>query len=405
MHVPGWHEATEKLQAEGRVQMAGIIEEQHPDRARLFMLWKQMRWPVLVDSLNLLGVSAVPITLAIDEYGVIRMVNPKPDEIEEKFLNRTFKKPADLPGVEDVAPDLNFLKQATRQGKAGAWETYANALVEWAGPERLGGAIEAYERALGLEPKAGPLHFRLGVAYRKRYDSDFRQPEDFQKAVDQWSSALEIDPNQYIWRRRIQQYGPRLDKPYPFYDWLTTARNEIAARGETPVPLSVEPAGAEIAHPERTFAAAAASVNEPDPQGRILRDNGRFIKVETAIVPDTRAEGVSARVHVLFRPNSAKKAHWNNEAGNMVFWISPPAGWMVSQRLVTVPNPPETVTKEPREVEFEVSGPKPHRSRPVILSGYALYYVCEDVSGVCMYRRQDIPIILARPKSSVARRR
>ena len=34
MHVPGWHEATKKLQQEGKFQMVGIIEEQHPDRAR-----------------------------------------------------------------------------------------------------------------------------------------------------------------------------------------------------------------------------------------------------------------------------------------------------------------------------------------------------------------------------------
>ena len=43
----------------------------------------------------------------------------------------------------------------------------------------------------------------------------------------------------------MQQYGPRLDKPYPFYDWVETAREEIRARGETPSPLRVEPAGAE----------------------------------------------------------------------------------------------------------------------------------------------------------------
>jgi len=36
--------------------MVGIIEEQHPDRAQLFMQWKQMGWPVMVDSLNLLNV-------------------------------------------------------------------------------------------------------------------------------------------------------------------------------------------------------------------------------------------------------------------------------------------------------------------------------------------------------------
>ena len=69
MHVPGWHDATKQLQAQGRVQMAGIIEEQHPDRAQLFMQWKQMGWPVMVDSLNLLNVPYVPITLEIDERG------------------------------------------------------------------------------------------------------------------------------------------------------------------------------------------------------------------------------------------------------------------------------------------------------------------------------------------------
>src|SRR5207245_8164985 len=103
-----------------------------------------------------------------------------------------------------------------------------------------------------------------------------------------------------------------------------------------------------IAHPRKTFAAARANAKNPDPQGRILRDDGQFIQVETAVVPDTRAEEVSARVHVMFRPNPAKKAHWNNEAGNMVFWVSPAPGWSVSQRLVTVPNPPQPASKEPR---------------------------------------------------------
>ena len=237
MHVPVWHEATKKWQEQGRIQMVGIIEEQHPDRARLFMQWKQMHWPILVDSFDLLGVPIVPITLAIDEYGVIRMVNPKPEELEEEFLNRTFERPASLSGVRDREPDLDTLKQATRRDTVETWSAYANALVEWGGPKRATEAIEAYQHALRREPESGALHFRLGVAYRKRYDSDFRQPEDFQKAVEQWNAALQVNPNQYIWRRRIQQYGPRLDKPYSFYDWVTTARKEIAARGETPVPL------------------------------------------------------------------------------------------------------------------------------------------------------------------------
>jgi len=375
--------------------MAGIIEEQHPDRARLFMQWKQMPWPVLVDSLDLLGVSAVPITLAVDEYGVIRMVNPAPGEIEEKFINRTFERPVSLPEVANRAPDLDALKQATESNTVASWADYANAVVEWGGPQRTSEAIQAYQRALRLDPASGPLHFRLGAAYRKRYDSNFRQPEDFQKAVEQWSAALEIDPNQYIWRRRIQQYGPRLDKPYSFYDWVTTARKEIVARGEIPAPLSIEPSGAEFAQSEQSFAAASNSIKEPDPRGRILRDAGQFVKVETAVVPNTRAQDVSERVHVVFRPNPANKTHWNNEVGNFVFWISAPPMWNVSQHLVTIPNPSRLPSTEVREVEFEVRGPERGRAPAVTLPAYALYHVCEDVNGVCMYRRQDVPITIA----------
>ena len=377
------------------MRMVGIVEEQHADRARLFMQWKQMRWPILVDLLDLLSVPAVPITLAVDEYGVIRLVNPKPEEIEAKFLNRTFVRPANLPAVENHAPDLDALKKAASLGRTGGWAAYANALAEWGGPGRAAEAIQAYQQALRLEPDSGSLHFRLGVAYRERYDSNFRQPGDFQKAVAQWTAALELDPNIYIWRRRIQQYGPRLDKPYSFYDWVNTAREEIAARGEIPSPLSIEPSGAEFAYPDKSFAAAAKTVQEPDPGGRIARDKGGLIMVDTTVVPDTRAKEVSDRVHVVFRPNAADKAHWNNEAGNLVFWVSPPVGWGVSQNLTTVPNPPQTASTEPRDVEFEVKGPERTHAQPITLSAYALYYVCEDVNGVCMYRRQDVPITIA----------
>ena len=60
-----------------------------------------------------------------------------------------------------------------------------------------------------------------------------------------------MDPSNYIWRRRLQQYGPRLDKPYPFYDWIETARRELKARGIEPHPLRARLTGAEIAQPLR----------------------------------------------------------------------------------------------------------------------------------------------------------
>src|SRR5262249_27307617 len=154
------------------------------------------------------------------------------------------------------------------------------------------------------EASDGAAHFRLGVAYRKRYDSDARQTGDFQRAVDEWKAALDLDPNQYIWRRRIQPYGPRLDKPYSFYDWVITARADRRKRGETPVPLAVEPGGAEFAQPSKAPEPSATEHEAPDPRGRVTRDTRKLIGVETAVVPPTKATGAAARVHVEFRPNA-----------------------------------------------------------------------------------------------------
>lgn len=394
MHVPGWHEATKELQEQGKLQMVGIIQEQHPDRARLFMQWKQMGWPVLVDSLNLSEVPYVPITLGVDEHGILRHSwmpdGSVPKDLQGTFLSETSVGFSVSPAATSSEPEVQTGKALTGERSAEEWRSQGNSIFLFGGKHRIGEAIEAYENALRLEPQHGSTRFRLGVAYRKRYDSEFRQLGDFAKAVECWSAALETDPNNYVWRRRIQQYGPRLDKPYSFYDWVTEARGAITARGEKPVRLAVEVGGAEAAQPSEMFRGTGAEPKEPDPEGRILRDENEFIRVETIVVPDTTARSFSARVYVVFRPLLEKKAHWNNEVNDLVLWIDPPKGWEVDNRLLTVANPPEAVSQETREVEFEIRGPKNLRAGPVAITGYALYHVCEDVSGVCMYRRQDV---------------
>jgi hypothetical protein len=375
---------------QGKVQTVGIIQEQHPDRARLFMQWKEMDWPVLVDSLNLLGVAAVPITLAIDEHGIIRAVNPQREDIEKTFLNQTYPKPPGQTATEIKPPDLKKLKAETSAATAASWRSYADALVVWGGENRFDQAIAAYESTISLDPSHSPSYFRLGVAYRKRYESSLRRADDFQRGVEYWMKALEMDPNQYIWRRRIQQYGPRLDKPYPFYDWVATARQEIEARGEKPVPLLVEPGGAEFASPLKVFAPDQPARQQPDAHGRVLRDNEGFIRPETALVPAAVAPGESLRVHLAFRPNLKRKAHWNNEAEDLVLWIDPPPGWAVSSRTLSVANPKTVVSQETRNIEFELKCPEKARPGTVRIPTYALYYVCEDVNGTCLYRRQDV---------------
>lgn len=393
MHVPGWHEATKTLQEQGRLRMVGIVQEQHPERARLFMQWKRMTWPILVDPLDLLGVSVVPVTVAIDEHGIVRAIGPRPERIDEEFFEKRYDSPsAGDGGAATGPPDLERLRVVSGAGSAADWRTYADALFLWGAGARLDDVIDAYERAIEKDPADAPARFRLGVALRTRYDSPRRRGNDFQGAVGAWEQALDLDPNNYVWRRRIQQYGPRLEKPYSFYDWVETARREIRARGETPASLTVEPGGAELAQPANALESPAVPAKEPDPRGRIHRDPGAFVNVEATVVPTTVRRGAAARVHLEFRPNVEKKTHWNNEVADLAVWVAPPAGWQVDKRSLNTPRPPQPVSQETRRVEFEVRVPEDAKPGVTTLPAYALYYVCEDVQGACLYRRQDLDI-------------
>jgi hypothetical protein len=311
----------------------------------------------------------VPLTVAVDEYGIVRLTElpmSAAKTIGETFIHQKYAKPAAMPPVD-----------------RGTFETYRN----WTD------AIAAYERDVQRSPQDGPAHFRLGSAYRARYDSPDRRTSDFANAERQWARALDIDPNRYIWRRRAQQYGPRMAEPYAFFDWIRDARREVAARGETPIPLAVEPGDSEFEKPDPRVAGAKAPASEPDPRGRIHRDRGEFVAVESAAVPDAPAPGDTVRVHVTFRPNLQTKAHWNNSADPLVYWMTPPAGARVAARAVVAPNADQEVSQETRTVEYDVKLPDGAATR-VTIPGYALYYVCEDVNGVCMYRRHDITVTI-----------
>ena len=224
-----------------------------------------------------------------------------------------------------------------------------------------------------------------------RYETEQRRPGDFQAAVDSWFRATTLNPNQYIWRRRIEQYGPRLSKPYPFYDWVTDAAAQIRARDEVPVKLTVSPDGSELAQPARRFETEAQVVEEPDPGGRVRRDRDHLVQIQATVVPSKLRPGQPARVHVTCRTSAERKAHWNNETGPLRLWVSPPTGWQVSQRLLTFPNPARPTSGKTRRLDFEVEAPAAAKGRAE-LTAYALYAVCEDVRGTCQYLRQDVTV-------------
>ncbi len=60
---------------------------------------------------------------------------------------------------------------------------------------------------------------------------------------------------------------------------------------------------------------------------------------------------------------------------------------------------------EPRRLEFELKPPDELKLGIFAVPAYALYYVCEDVNGVCLYRRQDIELAVKLGQAKKGRER
>lgn len=383
--MPVWHEATRELRKSGRVELVGIVQEQHADRTQLYAQWKKFEWPMLVDSLNLLEVAAVPIVLLLDDQGIVRAAlrNPKED-IEPLLRNIEGTLP---PAPLDAIPGTPHRAEIER----------ARDLIYFQDPPQYTGATTHLARFLENDQHNGQIHFALGVVLRARFDSDQRQSGDFQQAIRSWQRALDIDPNQYIWRRRIQQYGPPSDKPYPFYDWVDQARREIAARGDVPVALAADLTASELAEPIRASEREKEVPANPDADGRIARDN-ELIRTEVTMVPSNPRPGQFVHVYVSLQPDPQANAHWNNESEPMMVFLDLPGGWSTEKRLVVLPTPQAAVTEERRVVEFDLKLPlQPEEAAAV--RGFALYNVCRGASGECLYRRQDFVMRFATPPS------
>lgn len=129
---------------------------------------------------------------------------------------------------------------------------------------------------------------------------------------------------------------------------------------------------------------------EPDPNGWVPSDDEGLVLVESSAA----AAGDGVRIELVLRPNSETGAHWNNEAGPTQLWLEASEGWALGQRLHAIPNPAADVSDEPRTFEFEVERVG-GGSEAGVLRGYAVYFVCEGETGVCMSRRQDVEVTLA----------
>lgn len=393
-----WQKKVKPYVESGRLVAVGVVQEQHPDRTRLYRQWRELDWPVFVDSLNLLEhIRVVPWPIAIDEYGFITDTRFNPPELDTFMKTQTPRRrlSADFNIAPDV--DLNALQKTTETTNTSeAWLEVGRAWFNYGRPEEINRAVAALEIAVTLAPQSGAAQFALGGALRRRYETPgLRKSDDAQRAVDNWGHALSIDPNHYIFRRRLQQYGPRLDKPYNFYFWVRQARADIAARGDTPIALTAEPMGSEIAQPQRRGETlAGAPPHNPDPNARINLDTKQLVTIETLITPSTVQPGHRVRARVTFRLNEDTEPWWNNEADNLTMHVTLPDGISFTENDLSYANPTTPETRELRQLEFELEIPYAIPPGEISLPAYALYYTCEDAGGICLYLRQNFTLLL-----------
>lgn len=399
--MPVWHERTKAAREAGKLRLVGITEEQHPDRCALFAQWQRLDWPILWDPFNLTESPVVPVAIALDEHGIVRSVGLTIDRLDE-FLAASYE---DAPGSKPVALGVREAKGRSRELEPGAVldADAAMSRLLWSGrtdaqslsPRDFATCVEALARACSAEHAVPSAAFRLGVALRLRHDSPAAPDQDFQASIDRWGDALRADPTQYIWRRRIQQWGPRLDKPYPFYGWIEQATREVSERGETPLVVRVPLTSSEIAGRE-AIGGAGTERKHPDPERKVPRDQAGLVTIEVAVAPHTEDRGDpaarrSAQIHLALRPSPARDVHWSNDAGACEVWIDDPKNWELVRADFSLPVPRDAETSsEVRRVDFTITAP-PEAAK---LSGTVFYFVCEGGSGACRFLAQDFIVAL-----------
>ena len=124
---------------------------------------------------------------------------------------------------------------------------------------------------------------------------------------------------------------------------------------------------------------------------RAARDPDGLVRAEATVAPARVRPNQAVRIHVVFRLDPKRPAHWNNEAEPLRLWIDPPEGWQAVDQLLLCPAGKKAITEEERALDFEVKAPARAKGK-IRLNAYALYHICEADGGQCRFLLLDIPI-------------
>ena len=119
-----------------------------------------------------------------------------------------------------------------------------------------------------------------------------------------------------------------------------------------------------------------------------------MVEISTIVTPARVQPGKRVRVRVVFRLNAKTTPWWNNEADRLTLSLKLPDGVTAGEGTFVHSPPRKPETKELRVLEFELSTSADLPEKPLSISAYATYGVCEDKGGICMYLRQDFKVTL-----------
>ncbi|MEO1698229.1 MAG: hypothetical protein AAFU73_13100 [Planctomycetota bacterium] len=361
-----WAEAAENAVAAGRLRIVCVAQEQSPDRPALFAALHGIDFPLLWDPFALCGLERVPLALLVDEDARIRAVGADPRAFADE-LGPRLVEPLGLPHLPAAAPRAGGFRvtRAATDRTDGTRRALARLLMGGAFTDVSGGPtldadVAELERAAASAGAVPEDRFRLAVALRMRAETPRARADDFQRALDEWRAALAARPERLVWRRRIQRFGPLLDRPDSFYGW---ARPAVHAGARLVVPLGEGESAPRTTRIPGGRPSAERTAPPPDAAER-SRDGGRAVRVETAVALNTGALGSkvrvpagAARVHVTLRPRPgvlwADAGPGGFEPAPPVLWLEVPDGWQVDARRVRFRG--AGVGAEPLRVEFEVS--------------------------------------------------
>lgn len=276
--LDGWKSFAEKIEGDDTTVFVGVIHELHRDRGELFVRWKKIEFPVYHDPMNFICAPRVNRAVCIDADGLVRVIAKSPVMVTDRFIEKKFEPISNAVRLPKVKPpDPRVTKRTAGEGhRPLEIIQHGDALMYSGHPVEMNEAIRTYRKAFEIAEPNAAAAFRLGSAYRLRFDSGNRQPGDWAKSCEALQIAAALAPRNDIYTAHVRQLGITTDKQASAYGWIADARQSLGGAAR----LNPEPLAIEMAGPASAFEAGAAPSTSPPK----IESVAGVISVEHAVV-------------------------------------------------------------------------------------------------------------------------